>query len=325
VRAGDALALLPQAGSAVDWGAVRVAHLDTGYTEHEAFGPWTADGHNAINLVDEGRDFLQPSRPTARDPLVQVPWQSPGHGTMSGSVLSAVSASLTGVAPGLPLVPFRVTNSSIIDGRVARAIGRAINHVVRNDVAAVVNISLGFPIVPDRVMGRAIDRAYEAGVIVVGAAGQEVDKVVYPAKHRRTIAAAGIRKRGSRFSIYARYDRYGRIDTWAPAQPIRRATATSKTSYETGDGTTYAAIHTSAAAALWLRFHGPEIGHRYGQTWRRVEAFRHVLLTPKTLLPFKSPPDNEAGPLDLRDLLRRPLPDPDVLRKEIDLAGDDVA
>ena len=177
IRAPEALAQLPQGvGGKVDWGNIRVAHLDTGYTENAAFGPWT-NGRNAIIKANLGRDFLQPSRGTAKDPLTDVGFMGPGHGTRSGSALSADGDGFTGVGPGLPLVPFRVTNSSLVTSKVSRAIGKAIDDVVQRNVAPVVNISLGFPVIEDTAMGQAIDRAYEKGVIVCAAAGQEIDRM----------------------------------------------------------------------------------------------------------------------------------------------------
>ncbi|MDJ0946384.1 MAG: S8/S53 family peptidase [Kiloniellales bacterium] len=324
VRARQALAQLPGRPSGqVDWGTVRVAHLDTGYTENPAFGTWN-NGRNDIILTRQGRDFLQPQRGTAEDLLKDVGFMEPGHGTRSGSALSANSAGITGVAPGLPIVPFRVTNSSLVTDREARAIAKAITHVVRQRVAPVVNISLGFPLLNDSAMGKAIDLAYENGVIVVAAAGQKIDRVTYPGKHRRTIGVAGIERRGKKHRIYAKYDRYGRIDVWAPAGPVRRANVLPEDPDEQlGDGTTYAAVHVSAAACMWLRKHGAAINQRYGRSWKRVEAFRTLLLTTGRLLPFKSPPTNRARGLDANKLLRASLPASHSLFIEADLAEDD--
>ena len=59
-RVNEALDLLPRrANGKVSWGNARVAHLDTGYTNHPAFGPWNGE-QNAIVLTGLGRDFLAP-------------------------------------------------------------------------------------------------------------------------------------------------------------------------------------------------------------------------------------------------------------------------
>ena len=61
-------------------------------------------------------------------------------------------------------------------------------------------------------------------------------------------------------------------------------------------------------------FHGAAIGQRYGATWKRVEAFRLALHQSQRPLPFPTPansfPDNDAGRLDIANLLAMPLPDP---------------
>jgi len=233
------------------------------------------------------------------------------------------------VAPGLPVVPYRVNNDSLILEQAAGAIGAALNHVVSQGRCPVVSISQGFPFVLDQAMGKAVDRAYLNGIIICCAAGQFIDRVCYPAKHRRTIGVAGYRKSGRQ---YQKYDRYGRIDSWAPADNIARPNAAGLAGYSNnGDGTSYSTVHVSAAAAMWLRFHGSAIGQTYGNgaadLWRRVEAFRVCLRLSQRVLPFKTSqtthPGNSGGKLDISNLLSVKLPAWDSLRREDDLAGDD--
>lgn len=320
-----ALAQLPKKPNGkIDWGNVRVAHLDTGYSEHPAFA-FDANGKSPIVLTGLGKDFLNPRRRSAKDPLTGPGFMPPGHGTRSGSALCADGAGFTGVGPGLPLIPCRVTESSLITKTVSQAIGRALDYITDNNLAQVVNISLGTPVVPDTAMGEALDRAYEKGIIVVSAAGQLIDQVTYPAKHQRAIGVAGIQRRGKKHFIYYKYARYGRIDVWAPADPIRRANVVAEPPDEQfGDGTTYAAVHVSAAACMWLRKHGAAIRQTYRKPWQRIEAFRVALSMGGRTLPFKSPPTNRAPGLDCNRLLRARLPHPAHLIKQSDLAGDDL-
>ena len=324
-RAEQAWQRLPKKpDGTIDWGDVRVAHLDTGYTEHIAFGSWSPSGTNPNVLVRLGKDYFRPNRPKPNDPLKDGFFLFPGHGTRSGTALAGLDGAegFTGIAPRLPIIPCRVTDSVIIDSGSARAIGDAINRTVARRHAKVVSISLG-NIIPYKAMGQAVDRAYEAGVIVVAAAGQKVDRVTYPAKHRRVIGVAGVTRRGKKDSIYNRYESYARVDCWAPAKPIRRGNY-KEPIYGSGDGTTYATLHVSAAAAMWLCVHGPQIQQLYGNTWRRIEAFRQVLFASQQPLTFKVPETNRAGGVDIDALLARPLPDPASLQKEMDLAADDL-
>jgi subtilisin family serine protease len=327
VKATQAWALLPKkANGDINWGTVRAAHLDTGYRRHAAFGSWSG-GTNAI-VETPGEDFFAPQRPSAEDPMTPVtPPQEPGHGTRTAAVLAGNSAAgdFLGVAPGLPIVPYRINNDSIVLEQACRAIGRALDDIIAEDRCAVASISQGFPFVLDKAMGRAVDRAYEAGIILCCAAGQPLDRVVYPAKHHRCIGVAGYRKNNR---VYQKYDRYGRIDVWAPADKIARPEAATADRYsDDGHGTSYSTVHVSAAAAMWLRHHGAAINQKYGKTWRRVEAFRSALRQSQRPLPFKTPPAEfpglSSGKLDIANLLSVALPDPAQLRRADDLAGDD--
>ncbi len=349
VRAPEALALLPRtAAGGIDWGtsgepqAVKVGQLDTGFTRHRALG-FTDAGESAFLCADEGSDCLQPRRGTAEDPLQKVKAMIPGHGTRTGTALAGFCDDFSGIAPGLPIVPFRVTNHSLLFEAAANAVAKALDRVVAKveagTMAPIVNISLGWPF-GHAGLGSAIDRAYEAGVIVNCAAGQVIDRVVYPAKHARTIAVAGLEQnpRGGN-KIYQRYYSYARVDCWAPAAPIKRGDP-STPDYGYGDGTSYACLHATAAAAMWWRLKGAEIRATYDKGWQRVEAFRH-LLTKKT-----SPlaPDQDAAMLlsqtevkhldalsnrgrlvNCERLLTLPLPDPEILEKRMDIAADDLA
>ena len=74
-----------------------------------------------------------------------------------------------------------------------------------------------------------------------------------------------------------------------------------------GTGTSYATVHVAAAAAMWLRRHGPELAARYAAPWQRVEAFR--LLLRRAARPISGQaPGNGTGILDIEALLRAPLP-----------------
>lgn len=349
VRAPQALAQLPKRGDgSIDWGqpgepqGVKVAQLDTGYRPHPALG-FANGGGSAFLCADEGSDCLQPRRGTPEDPLTKVKAMTPGHGTRTATALAGTGADFSGIAPGLPVIPFRVTNHSLLYGAAAKAVAKALGLVVdkveAGEMAPIVNISLGWPF-GDADLGAALDRAYEAGVIVICAAGQIIDRVVYPAKHARTIAVAGLEKRSSAGNkIYQRYHSYARVDCWAPAEPILRGDARSS-AYSYGDGTSYACLHATAAAAIWWRMKGAEIAATYDKPWQRVEAFRQLL----TRKPNRMSPDQDQAMLlsqsevrhldslsnrgrlvNCERLLDDALPDPETLEKRMDLAVDDLA
>src|SRR5690606_13021120 len=92
-RVDRALAQMPlRVDGHIAWGNVRVAHCDTGYTRHPALGfPATATGESPWVKRDLGRDFFD-GRTDPKDPLIQTPWQPPGHGTRTASALTGDDA-----------------------------------------------------------------------------------------------------------------------------------------------------------------------------------------------------------------------------------------
>ncbi len=349
VKAPEALALLPTDGEGrVDWGrpgdpgAAKVALMDTGYWHHGALGFSNGAGSPFLH-VDEGRDCLRSGDHPPRDPLNRRIVMDPGHGTRTTTALCGDAPGFQGIAPRLPVVPFRVTDHSLLTKRSATAIAKALNivteRVLEGSMAPIVNISLGKPL-GNEALGRAVDKAYEAGVIIVCAAGQLIEQVVYPAKHRRTIAVAGIKRiRDDKYQIYEQYKTYERIDAWAPAGPVRRGNVESD-AYQNGHGTSYACLHVTAAAAMWWRYKSAEILEAYGHTWERVEAFRLLLLRK----PSRTAPTQDAalrlGHTEVRHLQKRAnrgrmvnclrlledeLPKADHLLEQAELAVNDEA
>ncbi len=340
VRSREARQLLPKLPGLpeqVDWGDLRVGHLDTGFTEHPVFGDW-ATGHISLRVAD-GLN-LREAGSDAHDPLNYE--GNPGHGTRTCSIIcgdaqpaigGAPPESEVGVAPHLPVVPCRIVNSVVLTPeRNRKAVAKGINHA-RTKGCQVISISLGIPtFLPTMTggMGRAVDRAYEQGVIIAAAGGQIIDSVTYPGKYWRTIGVGGVT---SERRIWFDY-RDGRdmIDVWAPAarvlradsvagpgqvamQPIEGAdpgaSALSSGShsggYGSGDGTSYATVHVAAAAAMWLRHRGDDIAHAYDEPWQRVEAFRRLLHTTAGPLGGAAPA-NRSGVLDIEQLLLADLP-----------------
>jgi Subtilase family len=150
VRSREARELLPKLPGApeqVDWRDLRVAHLDTGFTEHPVFGDWatedvwllTADG---LNLREGGFD--------AHDPLDYE--GNPGHGTRTCSVVCGDAEALPGkpppdseigVAPRLPVVPCRIVYRVVLTPeRNREAVAAGIGHALAKG-CQVISISLG--------------------------------------------------------------------------------------------------------------------------------------------------------------------------------------
>ena len=275
--------------SGIAW-SVRAGQIDTGYTEHPALGfgtavPWlaAADSRTIVPERADRENFLNVEPGGGVDPMAGV---NEGHGTriastICGHQLEADGGPFFGVAPRLPLVMVRVTDSVIVPDRQLQ-IAEALRYLTSSAGVDVVNISLGFlpPGITDEALKRALSESYEAGVIVVCAAGNFVDPVVVPARLNRTIAVAGVTSAdlpwsGSSFGL--------QVDFSAPAADLRRANAKRgwrrlEFSYGAGgDGTSYAAAMTTGAAALWLQHRHDDLLEAYqGEPWKRVAAFRQL-------------------------------------------------
>ncbi len=345
VRAREARRHLPKLGGSVeliDWGDVQVGHLDTGYTEHEVFGDWT---NGAVWLgVDAGLNLREPNQKPI-DPLNYE--GNPGHGTRTCSVLCGVAsdpnlASEVGVAPRLPVVPCRIVNRVVLTPEIQRErVAASIRHAVAQD-CAVVSMSLGIPTFwpfATGGMGRAVDEAYEAGLILVGAGGQVIDRVTYPGKYKRTIGVGGVTRQRR---IWHHYESTRQIDVWAPAADVLRANSSpegadetfaalqtegddpgsfalssgsTSDSFGTGAGTSYATVHVAAAAAMWLRARDADIAAAYNEPWQRVEAFRSLLKSTAQRINGEQPRER-TGVLDIDALLQKNLPTASGLQKE---------
>jgi subtilisin family serine protease len=309
-------------------GAVRIAHIDTGLAPHPALG-FAADGSVPPNIrMDEGHNFHDPShseRPvtalTKGHGLVAALTEYPDHGLKTLSIILADSptateegegrAGLRGVAPGAQVIPYRVANGPVFrdGGGDTAAIGKAIDHALAlPDPPRVFSISMGNPgfvgflegfrllLRGETIMAGetrdAIDRAYEAGAIVVCAAGQVIEGTVYPARFARCIAVGGYDKAGAMYTHYPRggYADPQRVDIWARAESVNRPSGwldengrmvfgfAADDGLPEPSGTSYACPQVAAAAAMWIATHKNRLDEAFGDApWKVTEAFRRAL------------------------------------------------
>lgn len=268
---------------------VRVAHIDTGYDANHI----TLPAH-----LDHGkqRNFIDPSRPhDATDRTPDGFLKFPGHGTatlalLAGNKLSGMprpeqnTGDFLGGAPYAQIVPIRAANSvaQFYTSTIAQALEYALS--AQCDV---VSMSLGG--LASDAWADAVNRLYEAGVVVVAAAGNNfggfpTSSIVYPARFHRVIAACGVMPDGKAYSGFGLHKMQG---NYGPASKMRSAMAayTPNTPWAeigcqrvidaNGAGTSSATPQIAAAAALWLAQHQPKFKER----WRRVEAVRWALFT----------------------------------------------
>lgn len=300
----------------IDWRGVKVGQIDTGYTEHPVFGfpadtwieqaqaatfvPHAPGGDGTIVSIEFG---------AGRDNLAGL---NGGHGTRIGATIcghapGAAGGAYYGVAPKVPLVPARITDVVWINRR-QRELRDAVRHLVSTAGVSVINVSLGvFLARIRRELRDAINEAYDAGVIVVCAAGNIVNPVVAPARLGRTLAVGGVTRSDLPWSGSS----YGpETDFSSYADDIRCASTQrpAKHGYRRGDGTSYAAAITSGAAALWLARHGAALDAAYPQPWQRVEAFREVARSSVRVPGNWNAGAFGTGILDIEAVLNMPLP-----------------
>jgi lambda repressor-like predicted transcriptional regulator len=323
----------PRFRDALPWQDIRIGHVDTGYTEHEALG-WSAGNSTTVRPA-EGHDYWDnPSDPLRwDDPHDDWLVGSPGHGTrisaaIAGFAVRPPARPFYGVAPGVAVLPYRVTDSVIVDHK-KKEIGQAIRRAV-DAGCHVVNISLGAMLGSSH-LSSALDHAYERGVIVVCAAGQHWGEVIYPGRYNRCVTMGGV---GPGLKPWRAAARGQYVDLCGPADTIRRVlaedlprgTAAQRIHSEDGDGTSYATATCSGIAALWLAWHGVDhLRAVYGNEgwWQIPAAFKKLARATATAGNWPSSEDGNygSGVINAAALLAALLPPAGSLHKANPAAG----
>jgi subtilisin family serine protease len=308
--------------SSIDWSGVKVGQIDTGYRKHPALG-WTGGVSSFVDTENDKNFFSDDTRlPTfsvddALDPLLNRS-SFDGHGTRTGSVLAGyvvrqqgagTVSGYFGVAPKVPYIPVRISDHVFVSNE-QQALAQAIDHL-RQRGCGVITLSMGF--LPFGGLGvvnsvrEAINLAYDAGVIIVCAAGNHGGDVVAPACLNRTIAVGGSTESGF---PWIRSCRGSEIDICAPAWEVFRASVDKRGNpiYGKGDGTSFATAMVAGAAALWLAHHRGVLAAQYLQAWQRVAAFREALRLSAIQNPGWDTSNFGAGILNTEALLQLPLP-----------------
>ena len=172
-----------------------------------------------------------------------------GHGTHVAGIIAALDndTGVIGAAPEARLYAIKVLNSrgsGVISGVIS-----GIQWAVDNDMD-VINMSLGSS-TGSTAWKQACDKAWEAGVLVVAAAGNSgqantnLDNVNYPAKYDSVIAVGAVDSNHQRASFSSTGPQ---VEIAAPGVNIN---STYKgNSYKTMNGTSMAAPHVAGVAAL---------------------------------------------------------------------------
>ncbi|MBC7931899.1 MAG: S8 family serine peptidase, partial [Rubrivivax sp.] len=281
---GDDFSQLNSARSAVPFSdpRTRIAIIDTGYDRSHAARPERILEGLERNFVDGNNG---PS--SAQDPNRHRLFDNSGHGTgtsgiLAGRKIPAFGDIYLGGAPHADIVPLRIADSVLLF--FTSTFAQAINHAVSSG-CDVVSISMGG--LPSRAWNEAVNKAYEAGVCIVAAAGNSfggvpTHNVVYPARYHRTIAACGVMANNKPYFDLARDVLEG---NWGPDSSMTSAMASytpnipwakfgcGTTIDLDGEGTSSATPQIAAAVALWYEKNKRSLP----RDWRRVEAVRFAL------------------------------------------------
>jgi hypothetical protein len=274
--------------------AILIAHLDTGYDRDHITLP-------AGLRKDLQRNFMRGESPD--DATDQVPegkslLRNRGHGTGTLSLLGG--NRLDGATPGFPgytdflggaplagIIPVRIANfvARFTTGTMVQGIEYARQH------AHVLSMSMGG--LSSRALVDAVNLAYDSGLVMVTAAGNNFaavpmpKSIVFPARFKRVLAACGVMADGRPYaglSIGTMQGNYGpreKMDTalgaYTPNVPWAQISC-GKIVDMSGAGTSAATPQIAAAAALWLAEYW-DIVKGYQHPWMRVEAVRDALFS----------------------------------------------
>ncbi len=244
IHAGDAWSIATGKG-------VTVAVIDTGVAYANTERGFRCQDFNTTHFAP-GYDFIH------RDDL---PSDDNGHGThVAGTIAESTNNGLgaTGLAFNSTVMPIKAL--SAFGGGSSAGIAEAIRFAADHH-ATVINMSLGSPL-PDRLIKDACTYAYNKGVTIVCAAGNNgSDRLSYPAAYKPCVAVSAVGPSGD-LSFYSNYGNGLCIaapggDTHAGGaeggilqNSMGDGTGLVKDDYYRFQGTSMAAPHVAATAAL---------------------------------------------------------------------------
>lgn len=233
-------------------------------TTPEQTTPYTGKGVK-IGVIDSGIDVNHSELDVkggmcALDHLCPqgTPYQDDlGHGTHVAGIIAAKKngAGIVGVAPNSELYSIKVINH--LNSGTTTQIVRGIEWAIENEMD-IINMSITTKR-NDPALELALNQAYQAGILLVGAAGNDgfgdiADTVTYPAKYESVIAVSAIDTDGAKLYESSMGPEVeltapgGKINSTYPR--ILDTTDGKRDGYTTLSGTSMAAPHVTGIAAL---------------------------------------------------------------------------
>lgn len=289
---------------------IKIAHIDTGYIPTHPATPRFLVKESGISFVNgesdnKGTDVMNRIKFMEQD----------GHGSATLAILAGnfikkddSYAGFEGFFGGIPfakVIPIRICDT-VYNSFNANDVASGIEYAIEMGCEVITMSMAGYP---TRRVAKAVNKAYEAGVVVVTAAGNNWIKgiskltpkaVMYPARFDRVIAACGVCYNEKPYDFAANEEemklRSEGGDTmqgnWGPEKAMQTALAAYTPNLawannnpnnkyrfsRTGGGTSSATPQIAAAAALWIAYNRQElIDKQYKGTWKQAEATRQAL------------------------------------------------
>jgi len=215
-----------------EYDSVVIAMLDTGISTTAIDSSHLLTGYNYVTASTDTEDRIN-------------------HGTATASIiLGCEGAEIMGLAPDVLLIPLVVTDK--VDGTVTGVTPKMLAQAIRDAVdvygADIINVSLGIK-KEDAAVRKAVEYAHKRGVLVISAAGNDgADGAPYYPAAYDTVLGVGSHDKDGKISDFSQQN--GTADLLAPGEDIWMASRNGAT--YGAKGTSYAAAHVSAAAALLL-------------------------------------------------------------------------
>ncbi|MEM6632650.1 MAG: S8/S53 family peptidase [Bacteroidota bacterium] len=284
-------------------GVVRIAHIDTGYDPDHITFPKDLVRHDLEQSFVPGEEHTGNAHDREKDKKGGIRRQ-PGHGTGTLSILAGAEVDFPefnfkgplGLHRQVEIVPIRISKSVVLLFK-QHVLANALRYIISlnddpNTRIHVVSMSMGG--VASRVWAELVNEAYEKGIFIVTAAGNNFAKkptrtLVYPARFKRVVAACGIThdftpyKMSLLEKLTEMQGNYGprKVMDWAmaaftPNIPWARS-GTGQFVSLSGAGTSSATPQIAMAAALYRMKYFKELAQLPG--WQQVEVIRHALFS----------------------------------------------
>ncbi len=286
---------------------IRIGHIDTGYRPGHPSTPRFLLKNLGTSFVNKDKENKGIDIPKAGKIAEQD-----GHGCATLAILAgnkvAAKDSYTnyegevGAIPFAEVIPIRICDT-VFNMFNANDVADGIDYAVENGCEVITMSMAGYP---TKTVARAINRAYEKGVVIVTASGNNWFKgikkitpnaVMYPARFDRVVAATGVCFNDEPYDHEANDVMRLRSEggdsmqgNWGPPKAMTKAVAgyTPNLLWATeghddrflrsGGGTSSATPQVAATFALWIAHNREKLKqHGIAGTWKQVEAARAAI------------------------------------------------